>query len=76
VNSQLAFGRSMVVEEVNGHVIRSLADLAAAFEGNTGPVDLIRFQGQGEVEVVDHAEAQAARQRILDTYGIAKDRRL
>jgi S1-C subfamily serine protease len=76
VNSQLAIVRNVVVEEVNGRPIRSLADLAAAFEGNTGPVDRIRFQGQGEVEVVDHAEAQAARQRILDTYGIAKDRRL
>lgn len=76
VNSRMTNVRNMVVEEINGRPIRALADVVAAFEQQTGPVHLIRFQGQGEVEAISRADADAASSAILATYGLSSDRRL
>jgi S1-C subfamily serine protease len=76
VNSQLAFVRNVVVDEVNGKKIRSLADVVAAFEAESGPRHVITFQGFGEREVLGREEAARAHAQILRTYNVSADRRL
>ncbi|HAR67807.1 MAG TPA: serine protease [Lentisphaeria bacterium] len=75
INSYFRELRNGVVEEVNGKTIRGLADLAEAIDQDVAH-HVIRLVGQGRPLVIEAAQVEAARQRILSTYGITQERYL
>jgi hypothetical protein len=75
VNSQMALALPVGVERVNGREIRSLEDVSQAFATNTGRFHTIDFEGDGGIEALDRAKAEAAHPEILRQYAIPHDRR-
>ena len=63
------------VERINGREIRSLADVSQAFAANTGRFHTIELEGDGGIEALDRAKADAAHPEILRQYAIPHDRR-
>ena len=63
------------VERINGREIRSLADVSQAFAANTDRFHTIEFEGDGGIEALDRAKADAAHPEILKQYAIPHDRR-
>ncbi|HEX9187456.1 MAG TPA: trypsin-like peptidase domain-containing protein [Vicinamibacteria bacterium] len=76
VNSQMSVGLPLAVETINGRTIRSLPDVVAAFGGNGERFHRIDFEGEGGIEALDRAAADAAHPEILKQYAIPHDRRL
>jgi S1-C subfamily serine protease len=68
-------GRALV-DKLNGVRIETLADLIRAFETSTNAYDLIEFAHGHQSECLDHAQAARNHARILQTYGVPKDRHL
>ena len=75
VNSQMALTLPVGVERINGREIRSLADVSQAFAANTGRFHTIELEGDGGIEALDRAKADAAHPEILRQYAIPHDRR-
>jgi S1-C subfamily serine protease len=75
VNSQMALRLPVGVERINGRAIRSLADVSQAFAANTSRFHTIDFEGDGGIEALDRAKADAAHPEILRQYAITHDRR-
>lgn len=76
VNANFRVRGRALVDKINGIRIDRLEDVAKALEMNkTGP-HLIEFIGQGGLECLEREASQAANDQILQTYGIASDRRL
>ena len=75
VNSQMALTPPVGVTRINGREIRSLADVQQAFAGNTSRFHTIEFEGDGGIEALDRAKAEAAHPEILRQYAIPHDRR-
>jgi len=75
VNSQMALTLPVGVERINGREIRSLADVSQAFATNTGRFHTIELEGDGGIEALDRAKADAAHPEILKQYAIPHDRR-
>ena len=75
VNSQMAINPPVGVERINGREIRSLADVTQAFAANTGRFHTIQLEGDGGIEALDRAKAEAAHPEILRQYAIPHDRR-
>ncbi len=67
--------KNAIVSEVNGHVIRRLEDLAAAF---AEPSDyyVIKGVGQGRPIVLERSAVLAARARILKAYNVVSEQNL
>ena len=67
--------RNSIVSEVNGHAIRRLEDLAAAF---AEPSDyyVIKCIGQGRPIVLERSAVVAARPRILKAYNVVSEQNL
>ena len=67
--------RNSIVNEVNGHSIRRMEDLAAAF---AEPSDyyVIKCIGQGRPIVLERSAVMAARQRILKAYNVVAEQNL
>jgi hypothetical protein len=75
VNSQMALGTPVGIERINGQTIRSLADVTHAFSGNQGRFHMIELEGDGGIEALDRARAEAAHPEILKQYAIPSDHR-
>jgi hypothetical protein len=66
--------RDLIVERVNGREVRCLADLREAFaspQGRFHVVDLLPGEPTARL-VLDAVEAEAARARLRDAYGVEK----
>jgi hypothetical protein len=75
VNSQMALQPPVGVERINGRQIRALADVTQAFATNLGRFHTIELEGDGGIEALDRAKAEAAHPEILRQYAIPRDRR-
>lgn len=75
VNTEMAWFRELVVEQVNGVPIRRLEDVPAAFEAGTGAHHLLEFGYFERFGALDRAAAAAAHEAILAQYGVPSDRR-
>ena len=75
VNSQMALTLPVGVERINGREIRSLEDVSHAFAMNTGRFHTLEFEGDGGIEALDRAKAEAAHPEILRQYAIPHERR-
>jgi hypothetical protein len=76
VNSQMSLGGPVGVEAINGRKIRSLEDVTKAFAENQERFHTIELEGDGGIEALDRARAEAAHPEILRQYAIPSDRRL
>ncbi|HEV2210243.1 MAG TPA: trypsin-like peptidase domain-containing protein [Verrucomicrobiae bacterium] len=76
VNANLAVRGRAFVDKINGRRIEKLEDVVQAFETCTNAYDVIEFLPHHTVETLDRAEVAKNNSKILDTYGVAKDRRL
>jgi S1-C subfamily serine protease len=74
VNAEMAWYLDQVVERVNGRAVTGLPSLIDAFEQFQGEFQLIEFAHVQRFGVLDREKAEAANERILDRYGIQKDR--
>ncbi|HEY8233394.1 MAG TPA: trypsin-like peptidase domain-containing protein [Vicinamibacteria bacterium] len=75
VNSQMSLGAPVGVEAINGRKVRSLADVSLAFAENTARFHTIELEGDGGIEALDRARAEAAHPEILKQYAIQSARR-
>lgn len=75
INSYAADFRHNIVEAVNGKRITSLDDIAAAFD-EPAEFYVIELLGEGRPIVLESGEVEAARERILERYGVARERNL
>ena len=64
----------MAVARINGRPIRSLADVVAAFAADGERFHRLEFEGDGGIEALDRAQADAAQAEILKQYAIPHDR--
>jgi hypothetical protein len=74
VNAEMAWYADQVVERVNGRQITGLPSLIEAFEQFKGEFHLIEFAHARRFGVLDRQKAEAANAKILERYGIQKDR--
>jgi hypothetical protein len=75
INTYLAPYRDGIVDEINGRKIRTLDDLANAFE-ETPDHFVIRMIGDGPPLVLDRKKVEAARERIKTRYNVLKEQNL
>ncbi len=75
INTYLEEFRNAIVSEVNGHPIKRLDDLAAAF---AEPSDyyVIKCIGQGRPIVLERSAVEAARDRIKTAYNVVSEQNL
>jgi hypothetical protein len=76
VNANFRVRSRALVDKVNGVRIEKLEDLIRVFETSTNAYDLIEFARSRQFECLDHAQAARNHRRILETYGVPKDRHL
>jgi hypothetical protein len=76
VNANLHFANRALVDRINGIRIDRLEDVVRAMEGATGTHHVIELMPHQAIETLDRAEAAAAHDEILKTYGVPQDRRL
>lgn len=75
VNAYAEDFKYSIVEEINGAKIRSLGDVAAAFD-KPAETYVIRLLGEGRPLVLDRSKVEAARERILQKYSVKAERNL
>jgi len=75
-NANVKISARALVDKINGVKIDRLEDVVGAFESATNTHHVIEFMPNEAFETLDRKEAAAAHARILETYGIPKDRRL
>lgn len=68
-------GRELV-DKINGKRIERLEEVVKALENGTNAFDVIKFIPHDSFETLERAEVAKANPRILETYGVAQDRRL
>ena len=75
INTYLEEFRNSIVSEVNGHAIKRLEDLAAAF---AEPADyyVIKCIGEGRPIVLERSAVEAARARIKTAYNVVSEQNL
>lgn len=76
VNANFHVRGRALVDKINGMRIDSMPDLIRAFETSTNAYDLIEFARGHQFECLDHALAARNNTRILQTFGVPKDRHL
>jgi hypothetical protein len=76
VNANFTIRSHVFVNKVNGIRIEKLEDVVRAFETTTNAQDIVEFLPNQSFECLDRAEVAKANAKILQTYGIPKDRRL
>jgi S1-C subfamily serine protease len=74
INIDVPWYRNQLVEQVNGRPIRGLSDVIDAIEANRAPYHLIELGEPGRFIVLDRVAADRAHPKILDRYGVTKDR--
>ena len=75
LNTYLQDFRESVVQSVNGQAIKTLRDLAAAFEKKP-EFYVIEFIGAGRPLVLERAAVEAARERIKTRYNVSEEQYL
>jgi len=75
VNAYLAGFRYQIVDEINGHKIRTLADVANAFD-QTSDFYTVKFIGANRPAVLQRTAVQEAKERIKENYGVRLERNL
>jgi S1-C subfamily serine protease len=75
VNAYLSEFRYQIVDEVNGHKIRTLADMANAFD-ETSDFYVIKFIGASRPAVLQRSAVEEAKQRIRENYGVRLEQNL
>ena len=75
-NANVSIRGRTLVDKVNGQRIERLEDVVRALEANTNAYEVIEFLPSHSIEALSRAETAKANARILETYGITKDRRL
>ncbi len=75
INAYIEEYRNAIVSEVNGHEIKRLEDLAAAF---AEPSDyyVIKCIGEGRPIVLERSQVEAARNRIKTAYNVVTEQNL
>ena len=75
INTYLEEFKNSIVSEVNGHEIKRLEDLAAAF---AEPSDyyVIKCIGEGRPIVLERSKVEAARHRIKTVYNVVSESNL
>ena len=76
VNANVSVRGRAMVDRINGQRIEKLEDAIRALETNTNAFDTIEFLPNHTFESLERGEVAKASSRILQTYGIASDRRL
>jgi hypothetical protein len=76
VNANFSIKGRMLVDKINGVRIEKLEDAMRAFDSVKSGQHTLEFLPKGAFECIDATEAAKANPRILQTYGILKDRRL
>ncbi len=76
VNANFIIHRRALVDKINGIRIDKLEDVIRAIETTTTEQHVIEFIPHQGFECLDRADAEQAAPKILETYGIPKDRRL
>jgi hypothetical protein len=76
VNANFRIQGRALVDKINGVRIDKLEDVIRAFETAQGPQHVIEFMPKNTLECLDRADAEKANEKILQTYGVTKDRRL
>jgi hypothetical protein len=75
VNTYVAPIKGSIVDRINGKPIRSLKDVAAAFE-EPGEFHVIELLGEGRPVVLERSALAEADQRIRDRYGVTNSKNL
>jgi S1-C subfamily serine protease len=75
VNAYLSGFRYQIVDQINGHKIRTLADVANAFD-ETSDFYTIKFVGASRPAVLQRSAVEEAKERIKDNYGVRLERNL
>ena len=75
VNTYVAPFKGGIVQKINGQQIRSLQDVAAAFE-QPGEFHVIELLGEGRPIVLERSALAEAGQRIRQRYGVTTDQNL
>lgn len=75
INTYIEEYRNSIVDEVNGHSIKRLEDLSAAF---AEPADyyVVKCVGQGRPIVLERSAVEAARARIKKAYNVVSEQNL
>jgi len=76
VNANMSQHGRGLVDKINGVRIDKLEDVVRAFETTANAYDVIEFSPNHTFECLDRSEVTKANDRILETYGVEKDRRL
>jgi len=76
VNANFNVRGQVLVDRINGIRIEKLADVIHAFETSTNTYDRIEFGRHGTFETLNHTNAVQASPKILETYGVPRDRNL
>ncbi len=76
INTYLTEFRMNIVEKVNGRPIKKLADVAEALAAPVDGFTVIELLGSGRPIVLDTAEVEAARKRILQRYNVRQEQEL
>jgi S1-C subfamily serine protease len=74
VNINIAWYRNQLVTRANGKEIDSLGGLIEAIESNKSPFHILELGEPGRFIVLDRKGADDASAKILERYGVAKDR--
>ncbi len=75
INTFVEAYRNAIVSEVNGHPIKRLDDLAAAF-AETADYYVIKCIGEGRPIVLERSKVEAARERIKTAYNVISESNL
>jgi hypothetical protein len=75
VNTYVAPFKGGIVEKINGQRIRSLQDVAAAFE-QPGEFHVIELLGEGRPIVLERSALAEASERIRQRYGVTTEQNL
>ena len=75
INTYVEEFKNSIVSEVNGHPIKRLDDLAAAF-AETSDYYVIKCIGQGRPIVLERAAVESARARIKKAYNVVSEQNL
>jgi S1-C subfamily serine protease len=76
VNANFNNRSHALVDQINGIRIDKLEDVIRAFETSTNTFDVLQFRPNHSFDCLEHGQAAKASPGILETYGIAQDRRL
>jgi S1-C subfamily serine protease len=74
VNINIAWYRNQLVTKANGKEIESLGQLIEAIESNQAPFHILELGEPGRFIVLDRKGADEASPKILERYGVEKDR--